>query len=87
MKIDFANLPKAYQEHKENFDKAISSVIETSSFIMGKPVYELEERLSTYTGAKYAISCSNGTDALLLAIMALGIKPGDEIITTPFTFI
>ncbi|MDC0086574.1 DegT/DnrJ/EryC1/StrS family aminotransferase [Polaribacter sp.] len=87
MKIDFANLPKAYQEHKEKFDKAIRSVVETSSFIMGKPVYELEERLSTYTGAKHAISCSNGTDALLLAMMALNIKSGDEIITTPFTFI
>ena len=87
MKIDFANLPKAYSEHKEAFDSAISSVIESSSFIMGKPVYELEEKLSDFTGAKHAISCSNGTDALLLAMMAIGIKPGDEIITTPFTFI
>ena len=65
----------------------IASVIESASFIMGKRVYELEEKLKSYTGAKYAISCSNGTDALLLAMMALGIKPGDEIITTPFTFI
>jgi UDP-2-acetamido-2-deoxy-ribo-hexuluronate aminotransferase len=87
MKIDFANLPKAYAEHKEDFDEAISSVIETSAFIMGKPVYELEEKLSDYTGAKHAISCSNGTDALLLAMMAVGIRPGDEVITTPFTFI
>lgn len=87
MKIDFANLPKAYQEHKQKFDEAIASVVETSSFIMGKPVYELEEKLSAYTGAKYAIACSNGTDALLLAMMALDIKPGDEVITTPFTFI
>lgn len=87
MKIDFANLPKAYAEHKEAFDVAISSVIETSSFIMGEPVYSLEKKLSAYTGAKHAISCSNGTDALLLAMMALGVKPGDEVITTPFTFI
>ena len=87
MKIDFANLKLAYQEHKEAFDKAIRSVVESSAFIMGKPVYELEEKLSNYTRAKHAITCSNGTDALLLAMMALGIKPGDEVITTPFTFI
>jgi UDP-2-acetamido-2-deoxy-ribo-hexuluronate aminotransferase len=87
MKIDFANLHKAYTEHKESFDKAMNSVIESSSFIMGKPVYELEDKLKSFTGAKYAISCSNGTDALLLAMMALGIKAGDEVITTPFTFI
>ena len=87
MKIDFANLKLAYQEHKEDFDKAISSVVESSAFIMGKPVNELERKLSNYTGAKHAITCSNGTDALLLAMMALGIKPGDEVITTPFTFI
>jgi UDP-2-acetamido-2-deoxy-ribo-hexuluronate aminotransferase len=87
MKIDFANLKLAYQEHKDAFDKAISSVVESSAFIMGKPVYELEEKLSNYTGSKHAITCSNGTDALLLAMMALGIKPGDEVITTPFTFI
>lgn len=87
MRIDFANLKKVYQERKEEFDKAIASVIEDSSFIMGKPVYELEEKLSAYTGVEYAIACSNGTDALLLAMMALNIKPGDEVVTTPFTFI
>ena len=87
MKIDFANLKLAYQEHKEAFDKAISSVVESSAFIMGGEVYDLEKNLSNFTGAKHAISCSNGTDALLLAMMALGIKPGDEVITTPFTFI
>lgn len=87
MTIDFANLPKAYAEHKEAFNKAINSVVESSSFIMGKPVYELEDKLESFTGAKHAVSCSNGTDALLLAMMALGIKAGDEVITTPFTFI
>lgn len=87
MKIDFANLDLAYQEHKTSFDKAMSAVINTSSFIMGKEVGVLEQKLANFTGAKHAISCSNGTDALLLAMMALDIKPGDEIITTPFTFI
>ena len=54
---------------------------------MGEEVKQLESELTKFTGAKYAITCSNGTDALLLSLMALDIKPGDEIITTPFTFI
>ena len=54
---------------------------------MGEEVKKLEAELSIFTGAKHAITCSNGTDALLLALMALDIQPGDEIITTPFTFI
>lgn len=87
MNIDFANLKKAYLEHKDSFDKSMAEVIESSSFIMGKPVVKLEESLSKYAGVKHAIACSNGTDALLLAMMALGIKPEDEVITTPFTFI
>ena len=87
MKIDFANLGKAYIEHKKEIDDAIAGVIDNSSFIMGAPVSEFENNLSQYTGSKYSISCSSGTDALLLAMMALDIQPGDEIITTPFTFI
>lgn len=87
MKIDFANLNLAYKEHEESFDDALKEVIQSSSFIMGSQVLLLEEKLAHFTGVKHAITCSNGTDALLLAMMALGIKPGDEIITTPFTFI
>lgn len=87
MKIDFANLNEVYLEHKESFDNAIKKVIDSSSFIMGEEVSLLENKLSDFTGAKHSIACSNGTDALLLAMMALGIKPGDEVITTPFTFI
>lgn len=87
MKIDFANLSKAYTSHKTKIDEAIQRVIDTSSFIMGEDVAELENKLRLFTGAKHAITCSNGTDALLLAMMALDIKPGDEVITTPFTFI
>ncbi|MAC40468.1 MAG: aminotransferase DegT [Pelagibacterales bacterium] len=87
MKIDFANLILSYNEHKSKIDNAIADVISSSSFIMGKDVAVLEKKLSDFTGAKYAITCSNGTDALLLAMMALNIQPGDEIITTPFTFI
>jgi UDP-2-acetamido-2-deoxy-ribo-hexuluronate aminotransferase len=87
MKIDFANLQYQYQLYKEEIDQAIHKVLDKSNYIMGQEVKELEENLCKFTGAKEAITCGSGTDALLLAMMALGIKPGDEIITTPFTFI
>ena len=87
MNIDFANLNKSYLEHKSSLDLAIKNVIESSSFIMGKEVFNFENNLCEFTGAKYSISCSNGTDALLLALLALDIKEGDEVITTPFTYI
>ena len=87
MNIDFANLKLAYMAHQEVFEKEISRVLSDASYIMGPEIEKLETELSQFTGAKYSISCSSGTDALLLAMMALDIKPGDEIITTPFTFI
>ena len=87
MKIDFANLQYQYQRYKTEIDEAIRSVLDKSNYIMGEEVNELEVNLQKFTDVKYAISCSSGTDALLLAMMALDIKPGDEVITTPFTFI
>lgn len=87
MKIDFANLNRQYLRYKDEIDQAVQKVIDSSSFIMGEDVQALENELSAYTGAKHAITCSSGTDALLLAMMALDIKPGDEVITTPFSFI
>ncbi len=86
-KIDFAKLQYQYQLYKIEIDEAIHAVLDKSNYIMGEEISQLEESLQEFTKAKYAISCSNGTDALLLAMMALDIKPGDEIITTPFTFI
>ena len=87
MKIDFANLQRAYQAHQKEFDHALQKVLSSAQYIMGPEVQELESQLSAYTGAKHALSCSSGTDALLLALMALGVGPGDEVITTPFSFI
>ncbi|MEA1954759.1 MAG: DegT/DnrJ/EryC1/StrS family aminotransferase [Campylobacterota bacterium] len=87
MQIDFANLQYQYQIYKEEIDKAIHDVLDKSNYIMGEEVQQLEKSLEAFTGAKHAITCSSGTDALLLAMMALDIKPDDEIITTPFTFI
>lgn len=87
MKIDFANLQYQYQLYKSDIDTSIQKVLNKSNYIMGEEISELEEKLRDFTGAGYAISCSSGTDALLLALMAMDIQPGDEIITTPFTFI
>lgn len=87
MKIDFANLQYQHELYKDEIENAILKVARNCNFIMGNEVSELESSLEEFTGAKYAVSCSNGTDALLLAMMALDIKPGDEVITTPFTFI
>jgi len=87
MKIDFANLQYQYKLYKDEIDEAIHKVLDKSNYIMGEEVAQLEKNLEEFTGAKHAITCSSGTDALLLAMMALDIKPDDEIITTPFTFI
>jgi len=87
MKIDFANLTKQTERYRSEIDSAIKEVIDNSSFIMGSAVGELETNLKEFTHAKHAITCSSGTDALILAMMALGIGEGDEVITTPFTFI
>ena len=87
MKIDFANLQYQYQLYKEEINAAMQAVLDKSNYIMGDEVRKLESALQEFTGAKHAISCASGTEALILAMMALDIKPGDEIITTPFTFI
>jgi len=87
MNIDFANLNLQYQKYKKDVDSNIQKVLNRSNYIMGEEVSKLERELESFTGAKHAIACSSGTDALLLAMMAIGIEPGDEIITSPFTFI
>ncbi len=87
MQIDFANLQYQYQLYKTDIDEAIHKVLDKSNYILGEEVKELEENLQKFTGVKHAITCSSGTDALILALLALNIQPEDEIITTPFTFI
>lgn len=87
MKINFIDLQSQYQRYKKEIDEQIQDVLDTSSYIMGSKVIKLEENLAKFTGVKHAIACSSGTDALILALMSIDIKPGDEVITTPFTFI
>lgn len=85
--IPFIDLKTQYQALKPQIQERINRVLEHGQYIMGPEVRELEERLEAYTGAKYCITVSSGTEALLISLMALGIGPGDEVITTPFTFI
>ena len=85
--MQFIDLKRQYHEHKKEIDKQIQDVLDNTSFIMGPKVLELESQLASYTNVKHAITCSSGTDALLLALMGLGIGPGDEVITVPFTWI
>ena len=87
MKIPFIDLQAQYQAYKNEIDQAIQKVLDSSQYIMGQEVKDLESNLSNYTGSKHAIACSSGTDALLIALMVMDIQPGDEVITTPFTFI
>jgi len=85
--IQFCDLKRQYQTIKKEIDKAIKEVIESTSFILGKQVKELEEEVAKYCGVKYAIGVASGTDAILLALIASGIGEGDEVITTPLTFV
>lgn len=87
MKINFIDLQAQYQAYKDEIDKEVLEVFASAQFIGGEKLNSLERNLATYTGSKHAIGCSSGTDALLLALMALGVGAGDEVITTPFTFI
>lgn len=87
MKINFIDLQAQYQEYKAEIDKEVSEVFTSAGFIGGPKLDSFEKNIAAYTGVKHAIGCSSGTDALLLALMALDIKAGDEVITTPFTFI
>lgn len=84
--MDFVDLKTQYRKLKPAIDARIQAVLDHGQYILGPEVRELEERLAARVGAKHCIACSSGTDALLIAMMALGIGPGDEVITAPFTF-
>lgn len=81
------DLKSQYIKIKPEIDSAIQEVIDNTEFINGGKVKSFQQNLEKYLGVKHAIPCANGTDALQIAIMALGLKPGDEIITSNFTFI
>lgn len=85
--MEFCDLKSQYQRLKIEIDSGIQRVLDHGQYILGPEVAELEEKLSAFTGTKYCISVANGTDALQIAQMALGIGPGDEVVTPGFTYI
>lgn len=85
--MDFIDLKTQYQRLKADIDVGIQRVLDHGQYILGPEVAELEEKLAAYTGSKHCITVANGTDALQIAQMALGIGPGDEVITPGFTYI
>ena len=85
--MQFIDLKTQYQKVKEKVQKNINKVLDHGQYIMGPEIAELEKILAEYTGVKHCIGVSSGTDALLISMMALNIGPGDEVITTPFSFI
>lgn len=87
MSISFIDLKPQYLALKPKIDKRIQTVLDHGQFIMGPEVKECEKALEAFVGCKAALTCSNGTDALQMALMAINVGPGDEVITTPFSFI
>ena len=85
--MEFIDLKSQYQASRSAINERIQSVLDHGNYIMGPEVAELEQRLAAYTGARHCITVSSGTEALIISLMALGIGPGDEVITTPFSFI
>lgn len=85
--MEFTDLKSQYAALRERIHARIDAVLEHGHYIMGPEVAELEQALASYTGARYCITVASGTEALLIALMACGIRPGDEVITTPFSFI
>jgi UDP-2-acetamido-2-deoxy-ribo-hexuluronate aminotransferase len=84
--VPFLDLKPQYKALEQKINERIQTVLNHGQFILGPEVVESEKALASYIGAKYCLTAANGTDALLMALMALGIGPGDEVITTPFSF-
>jgi UDP-2-acetamido-2-deoxy-ribo-hexuluronate aminotransferase len=85
--MEFIDLKSQQQRIKAQLDARIAAVLEHGQYIMGPEVRELEERLAEYVGVKHCVTAASGTDTLLIALMALGIGPGDEVVTVPYTWI
>jgi dTDP-4-amino-4,6-dideoxygalactose transaminase len=85
--LQFLDLGQQFEQIREEVMRAVTSVLESQRFVLGPEVEQLEKEISDYLGCRFAVACASGTDALILALMATGIRAGDEVITTPFTFV
>ena len=85
--MEFTDLKSQYRAIKQSVDARIQKVLDHGQYILGPEVREMEQQLEAWTGSKHCVSVASGTEALLIALMALEVKPGDEVITTPFTFV
>jgi dTDP-4-amino-4,6-dideoxygalactose transaminase len=86
MKVPLLDLREQNQNLRPEIEAALARVLDTNAFILGGEVAALEEELAAYCGVKHAIGCASGSDAILLALMAIDVGPGDEVITTPYSF-
>ncbi|MCP4727322.1 MAG: aminotransferase class I/II-fold pyridoxal phosphate-dependent enzyme, partial [bacterium] len=87
MKVPFNDLKREYRSIKDEIDPVIKEVIDNTAFIKGRFLQEFEEAFAAYSGTKYAVGASSGTTAIHLALLGLGLEPGDEVITVANTFI
>ncbi len=85
--VEFIDLKSQQQKIRNPLIERISKILDDGQYILGSEVLDLENELSKFSGSKHTITCANGTDALMLAMLALGIGPGDKVITVPFTYI
>ncbi len=87
MAVPVANPKAQYLALKDEINAAVQEVFDSCQFILGPNVTKLEEEVASYCGAKYGIAVNSGTDAIVIALAACGVGPGDEVITTPYTFV
>jgi len=85
--MQFIDLKRQYEIYREAIHQGMQRVLDHGRFIMGPEIAELEAKLAAYVGVRHALTCASGTDALFMALLALGVGPGDEVITVPFTWI
>lgn len=85
--LKFLDLGLQYEQIRDEITQAVTHVLEAQRFVLGPEVEQLEAEIADYVGCRYAVACASGTDALILSLLAIGIGPGDEVITTPFTFV
>jgi dTDP-4-amino-4,6-dideoxygalactose transaminase len=85
--LQFLDLGKQFEQIRAEVTRAVTQVLETQRFVLGPELEQFEDEIAHYIGCRFAVACASGTDALILALLAAGIRPGDEVITTPFTFV